>query len=618
MDRNAAIGFVLIALIFIAYIYLNTPSPEEEARMRKQRDSIAFVQRQQYLSDSIGAIQPDSSVIAPAGSIASKAAQQGIFTDTSIAGEAIHTIENELLKIMLSNKGGKVISVELKQYKTYDQQPLILFNPESTFFNYAFFSGTTQVGTNDLLFSTVGQSFSVSNSDSNTLIYRAYVSPESYIEQRYTLKGNSYLLGYQFNMVGMDQVIRNNNPDINLEWKTNLNHTEKDLEMEKNFSSVYFRYWEDDVDYIAEAGTGEMNAPGKLQWVSFKQHFFNATLITQQPFEQGIFSTQADVDNRYVKKLNAQLVLPFDNTKKLVSYPMQFYFGPNNYQDLKRLGDYDLEQIIPLGAGVFGAISSPINKFFIIPLFNFLDNYFTSFGLIILIMTVLLRIILFPLNYRSFLSAAKMRLLKPEIDELKEKYKEDQTRFGQEQLKLFRSAGVNPLGGCIPALLQLPILVAMYTFFPLSIELRQQALWWTQDLSTYDSIWNLGFTIPFYGNHVSLWTIIMTITSIMFAVYNNQLSGVTGQMKYMAYIFPVLLLGIFNNLPAALTYYYSLSNIVAFGQQFIIKNYIINEDAIHSKIQENKKKPLKKSKLQERLENMAKTQQLQQQSKKKK
>ena len=280
MDRNAAIGFVLIALIFIAYIYLNTPSPEEEARMRKQRDSIALVQRQQYLSDSIGAIQPDSSVIAPAGSIASKAAQQGIFTDTSIAGEAIHTIENELLKIMLSNKGGKVISVELKQYKTYDQQPLILFNPESTFFNYAFFSGTTQVGTNDLLFSTVGQSFSVSNSDSNTLIYRAYVSPESYIEQRYTLKGNSYLLGYQFNMVGMDQVIRNNNPDINLEWKTNLNHTEKDLEMEKNFSSVYFRYWEDDVDYIAEAGTGEMNAPGKLQWVSFKQHFFNATLIT--------------------------------------------------------------------------------------------------------------------------------------------------------------------------------------------------------------------------------------------------------------------------------------------------------------------------------------------------
>lgn len=312
-----------------------------------------------------------------------------------------------------------------------------------------------------------------------------------------------------------------------------------------------------------------------------------------------------------MKKMTAQLVLPFDNTKSKVSYPMQFYFGPNNYQDLKRLGDYDLEQIIPLGAGVFGFISSPINKFFIIPLFNFLNNYFLNYGLIILVMTVLLRILLFPLNYRSFLSAAKMRVLKPEIDELKEKYKDDQTRFGQEQLKLFRSAGVNPLGGCIPALLQLPILAAMYTFFPLSIELRQQSLWWTQDLSSYDSILNLGFNVPFYGDHVSLWTIIMTITSILFAIYNNQLSGVTGQMKYMAYIFPVMLLGIFNNLPAALTYYYSLSNVVAFAQQYVIKNYIIDEAAIHRKIQDNKKKPVKKSKLQERLENMAKAQQQQ-------
>lgn len=618
MDRNAAIGFVLIAIIFIAYIYLNTPSPEEEARMRKQRDSIALLQQQKNRADSIGVQQRDSSMIAPSGDNSARSPQQSIFNDTIAGGETIQTIENEVLKIMLSNKGGKVVSVELKQYKTYDQKPLTLFDPEGTFFNYAFFSGTTQIGTNDLLFATIGESFKVSNSDSNTLIFRASVSDQSYIEHRYTLKGNSYLLGYEFSMVGMDRIILNNNPDINLEWKANLTHTEKDLEMEKNFSSIYFRYWDDDVDNIAEQGTGDMNAPGKLQWVSFKQHFFNATLISKEPFSQGIFSTQSDVGSQYVKRMNAQLVLPFDKSKDKVVYPMQFYFGPNNYQELKRLGDYDLEQLIPLGAGVFGAISSPINKFFIIPLFNFLNNYFASWGLIILIMTVLLRIILFPLNYRSFLSAAKMRLLKPEIDELKEKYKEDQTRFGQEQLKLFRSAGVNPLGGCIPALLQLPILVAMYTFFPLSIELRQQSLWWTQDLSTYDSVLNLGFNIPFYGDHVSLWTIIMTITSILFAVYNNQLSGVTGQMKYMAYIFPVLLLGIFNNLPAALTYYYSLSNVVAFGQQFIIKNYIIDEDAIHSKIQENKKKPLKKSKLQERLENMAKAQQLQQQNKKKK
>ena len=290
---------------------------------------------------------------------------------------------------------------------------------------------------------------------------------------------------------------------------------------------------------------------------------------------------------------------------------MQFYFAPNNYQSLKRLGNYDLEKIIPLGVGIFGAISSPINKFFIIPLFNFLNRFFTNYGLIILIMTFLLRIILFPLSYRSFVSAAKMRVLKPEIDELKERYKDDQQKFGQEQLKLFRSAGVNPLGGCIPALLQFPILAAMYTFFPLSIELRQESFLWAKDLSTYDSIYNFGFSIPFYGNHISLFTIIMTVTSILFAIYNNQLSGVTGQMKYMAYIFPVMLLGIFNNLPAALTYYYSLTNIIAFGQQFIIKNYIIDEGAIHRRIQENKKKPVKKSRFQERLEEMTKAQQQQ-------
>ncbi|MGB3076977.1 MAG: membrane protein insertase YidC [Chitinophagales bacterium] len=608
MDRNAAIGFVLIALIFIAYIYINTPSQEETARLHRQQDSISLVQQQRHFADSVNAISPDSNAIVNKGDTTVKQTATGIFSDTSVTAEEIVNIENEVMKVKLSSKGGKVVSVELKKFKTYDQQPLILFDEKNTFFNYAFFSGTTQVGTDDVLFKTTGKSFAVAQNDSNTIVFRAYASSNRYIEQRYTLKGNSYLLNYQFNLVGMDSVISKNNPDINLEWNTNFSHTEKDVEMEKNYSSIYFRYWDDDVESISEHSTGDMNAPGKLQWVSFKQHFFNATLITQQPFAQGNFSTQSELGSDYVKKMSAQLVLPFDNNKKQVSYPMQFYFGPNNYQDLKRLGDYDLEQIIPLGAGLFGIISSPINKYFIIPLFNFLNNYVLNFGLIILIMTVLLRILLFPLNYRSFLSAAKMRVLKPEIDELKEKYKDDQAKFGQEQLKLFRSAGVNPLGGCVPALLQLPILAAMYTFFPLSIELRQQALWWTKDLSTYDSILNLGFSIPFYGDHVSLWTIIMTITSILFAIYNNQLSGVTGQMKYMAYIFPVMLLGVFNSLPAALTYYYSLSNIVAFGQQYIIKNYIIDEDAIHRKIQDNKKKPVKKSKLQERLENMAKAQ----------
>lgn len=608
MDRNGVIGFVLIALIVVAYFIYNAPTKEETERLKRQQDSVALAVKQQHLNDSLQVINGNSDTVTLKNNAAQRISQS-IFTDSTVKEESVVTIENEVMKVSLSNKGGQVVSVELKKYKTYDQRPLILFDEKNTNFNYAFFSGTNQISTSDVFFTTIGHPFTVTGTDSNTLTFRAYATPTRYIEQKYTLKGNSYMMGYQFNLVGMDSVIRSNNPFINLEWNTKLNHTESDLAQERNYSSVYFRYWDDDVDYISEHSTGQMSAAGKLQWVSFKQHFFSAALITSQPFDQGNFNSEIDVNSDLVKTMSAELVLPFDNTKQLVSYPMQFYFGPNNYQDLKRLGNYDLEKIIPLGVGIFGAISSPINKYFIIPLFNFLNNYFVNYGLIILIMTLLLRIILFPLTYRSFLSAAKMRVLKPEIDELKERYKDDQQKFGSEQLKLFRSAGVNPLGGCIPALLQLPILAAMYTFFPLSIELRQQPFLWAKDLSTYDSVFNFGFAIPFYGSHVSLFTIIMTATSILFAIYNNQLSGVTGQMKYMAYIFPVMLLGIFNNLPSALTYYYSLSNIVAFGQQFIIKNYIIDEASIHKKIQDNKKKPAKKSKFTERLEQMAKAQQ---------
>jgi len=405
----------------------------------------------------------------------------------------------------------------------------------------------------------------------------------------------------------MDSLIRANNSYINLVWDTKFTHTEHDLKNERNYSSAYMRYTNEDVDGISESSTGELRAAGKVQWVSCKTHFFNATLITSSvPFDQGTISSQFEESAAYVKQLRADMVLPYDN-KSEVRYPMQFYFGSNNYQDLKKM-HIELEKIIPLGAGLFGAISLPLNKFFFIPMFNWLDNYFASYGLIIVIMTIMLRIVLYPLTYRSFVSAAKMRVLRPEIDELRAKYGDDQARFGQEQMKLFRQAGVNPLGGCIPLLLQLPILAAMYTFFPQSIELRQEPLWWVKDLSTYDSVLNLSFNIPFYGSHVSLWTIIMTITSIAFAVYNNQLSGVQGQMKWMAYIMPVMLLGIFNSLPAALTYYYSVSNVAAFLQQWLIQNFVIDEDKIHRQIQENKKKPVKKSKWQQRFEDLQKQQ----------
>lgn len=605
MDRNTVIGFILIAALIITYTYLSMPSPAEIEKQRQYTDSVAMVQRG---GDSLQPVQPGPATSTqPAASDA--VVTQKVFSDSTVKDEAQFTIENELLKLTLSSRGGKIISVELKKYKTYDQKPLILFTPENTKFNYTFFAGNNQIETNDLLFKPESNSFAVAGTDSATFFFRAYSGPSGFIEQKYVMKGNSYMVGYSFSLIGMDSLIHTANSYVNLVWDTRFNPTEKDLSQERTYSSMYFRYWNDDVNSISEGSTGEMRMPGKVQWVSAKTHFFNSTLISKIPFDQGNISSQFDeTKTDYVKDLKAEVVLPFDSKAKDVIFPMQFYFGPNNWQDLKKL-DLELEHVIPIGAGIFGFISLPINKFFFIPLFNFFNNYFTNYGLIILLMTILLRIILFPLTYRSFISAAKMRVLKPEIDELKAKYADDQTKFGAEQMKLFRQAGVSPLGGCLPLLLQLPILAAMYTFFPQSIELRQQSFLWARDLSTYDSIYNFATTIPFYGNHVSLWTIIMTVTSIGFAVYNNQLSGVQGQMKWMAYIMPVMLLGIFNSMPAALTYYYSLTNVISFIQQWFIKNFVIDEEAIHRQIQENKKKPKKPSTWAKRLEDLQRAQQ---------
>lgn len=611
MDRNTVIGFVLIALIIIAYTYFNMPSKEQLERQKRVQDSIAIIEKKQSPGSGTDSLQHTLSIDTSKAIVATPEhkGMEKIFPDSSHKNEELFTIENELLKISLSSKGGKVASVELKKFKTYDQKPLVLFTPENTKFNYTFFAGNNQIETNDLLFKPEAASFSVAGNDSNTFVFRAYNGPSRYVEQRYVLRGNSYLVGYSFSMVGMDSLVRSANSYVNLVWDTKFNHTEKDLAQERTYSSMYFRYWNDDVESISEHSTGELRAPGKVQWVSCKTHFFNCALIAKNPFDQGNVSSQFDPNaTDYVKELKAELVLPYDSKKEQISFPMQFYFGPNSWLDLKKF-DIELEHVIPLSVGLFGFISLPLNKFFFIPLFNFLNNYFTNYGLIIFIMTLLLRILLFPLTYRSFVSAAKMRVLKPEIDELKAKYGDDQAKFGQEQMKLFRQGGVNPLGGCIPLLLQLPILAAMYTFFPQSIELRQESFLWAKDLSTYDSILDFGQAIPFYGNHVSLFTILMTVTSIGFAVYNNQLSGVQGQMKWMAYIMPVMLLGIFNSLPAGLTYYYTLSNIIAFAQQFIVQNYIIDEKAIHRKIQENKKKPQKKSSWAKRLEDLQRAQQ---------
>jgi YidC/Oxa1 family membrane protein insertase len=374
---------------------------------------------------------------------------------------------------------------------------------------------------------------------------------------------------------------------------------EKSAEAEKRTSTIYYRYTDDEPAFITETTDEKQNLKTAINWIAFKQQYFNTTIIADKFFDNGTIETKSDESGKYVRIMQTSLTVPYNHGEK-ESFGFKFYFGPNHYKTLAKF-DTQLERIIPMGWGIFRWV----NKYVVINVFHFLSQFISSFGLIILLLTLIIKTLLLPLVYRSYLSAAKMRALKPELDEIKAKIGDDMGKLQQENMKLYRKAGVNPLGGCVPVLLQLPILFALFQFFPSAFELRGQSFLWAEDLSTYDSILNLPFSIPGYGDHVSLFTILMTVSSIVYAVYNNQMTGVTGQMKWMSYIMPLIFMFVLNSYPAGLNYYYFLSNIVTIGQQLAIRRFV-NEDKLHAQIQENKKKPVKKSKFEQKLEDMAK------------
>lgn len=606
LDRNSIIGFVLIGILLVVFSIYNSPSEEEITARKRKADSIEQIKK----NEELAALKADSVTIESLTENSIHIA--GPDSITNQQPEKWYTLENEKLRVRISNRGAAVSDVMLKDYLTWDKKPLYLFNKEHNDFGYVMFAGSREIDTRQLTFSADKDSLMVNGDGSESITFTYTTSDNKKIEITYQLNGDSYLFDKKLKVTGQVNDLQR----IIQVWNCSLNNVEQVQENEINNASIYFRYAGDEVDHIGEGKSDEKSIPVAVDWISYKQQYFNSTIITKNGYESGSIKVKEEIKPGLLKPFNSELSLnykPYTNA----DFSFQLYFGPNSFYDLQKL-DIELEKIIPLGWGIFGWFSRPVNRWFIIPVFNFFNDYISNYGIIILIMTILLKILLFPLTQRSLLSAAKMRVLKPEIDELKAKYDDDQTRFGQEQLKLFQKAGVNPLGGCIPMLLQMPILIAMYSFFPVSIELRQQSFLWANDLSTYDSIYDLGFNIPFYGDHISLFTLLMTISSILFAIYNNQLTGVSGQMKYMAYIFPIMLLGIFNNLSSGLTYYYFLSNVISFGQQWVIQKFFIDEEAIHRQIQENKKKTPKKSGFLARLEEMQRQQQQLQQKNKKK
>lgn len=631
MDKKSIIGIVLIFAILVVFSIINQPSKEEIEAARLRRDSIAKVeaerelilkQQQEQTAEITSLTATDS--INPETQLAEKTNELGVFGNAAIGEEQFYTLENNLMKITFTNKGGRIYSVELKNYQTHDSLPLILFDGPETQFGLNFFAQNRSIQTNQLYFTPLNSrsqsivtgpevkfgsegkiKFNKENpGGKESFTFRLEVAPGSFMEYEYTLEYNSFLVDFNVNLQGMNQYIAGNQAYLNLNWTFDVPRQERKSQFgEDTYTNIMYKFFEDDVDNLSKTKSDEENLSTRLKWIGFKQLFFNSTIIANESFSNAqIKQTKFEDNPKYLANFTADISIAYEG-KPTENTGMQFYFGPNHYQTLKQY-NIDLENQVYLGY----VIVSWVNKYLIIPIFNFLRKYIDNFGLIILLLTIFIKTILFPFTYKSYLSQAKMRALKPEIDELSAKFGPDKMMEKQQAtMALYKKAGVNPMGGCLPMLLQFPILIAMFFFFPTSIELRQEGFLWATDLSTYDSILDLPFSIPFYGDHVSLFCLLMTITTIISTSMNQQAmsSQAMPGMKTMMYLMPVMFLFILNSYSAGLSYYYFLANLITIGQTYLIRLFI-DEDKIRLQLQANKKKPVQKSNFQKRLEEMAK------------
>ncbi len=638
MNRDSILGFILIAAILVVYSIWMTPSKEEMEERRRAADSIAFVRQQQRVLDSIrmaaeiAKLQDDFDQHARQDTIEEVELlhdyqqlrdQFGVFASSSVGDESTYTIENEVMILTIGSKGGYIKEVELKNYKTFDSLPLRIFDINSSLFDLSFFALNRNISTANFYFEPIyrnqkfeGNSLQTPSNDSLVFSMRLYADqadgtkdPERYIEYEYRLQADKYMMGFDIHLVGMDRILASNTNFLTIDWKADMLQQEKSVDR-FNGSTIFFRHLTDDVDELSQKESDEESVRTRLKWVSYKQRFFSASLIAGNYFDNAELrtSTNQSPDNpRYLKSMHASLELPFSFSSEQ-TIPMSFYFGPLSFSEL-RAYKLDLERQIPLGWGFF--LLGWINIYIVIPVFNFLGSYGWNYGIVILVLTILLKILLFPIAYKTYLSSAKMRVLKPEVDEISSKYpkKEDAMKKQQAVMQLYKRAGANPMSGCIPMLLQMPILIALFRFFPSSIELRQQSFLWAEDLSSYDSIMDLPFNIPFYGDHVSLFTLLMSISTIIYTHLNMSMTGSQGTqmpgMKTMMYLMPIMFLGLFNGYASGLSYYYFLANVITFVQMYIFR-LSIDEDKLRSKIEANKKKPIKKSGFQKRLEEAAK------------
>ncbi len=614
-DKNTLIGIVLIVLIFVGFSAYNS---QQEAKWKKEHPEAVNKTAKYPVGDSAtknNIVDSTKTAVTNTSTdsvtAAANVASLGSFANFSNGTEQLFTVENENCIYTFSDKGGVLKKVELKEYKTFTKKPLILFEDNGNDFNFSFISNDSKstIETEKLYFKTNAVTQKISGDQKADISFVVDLGNGKTYEHKYTLNGKGYAVDFVINANNFASVIPSNVP-ITLNWQQHLPSQEGGIDDERYNASVYFYNDKKEDDDITNDKSKTIESP--LQWVSYKQKFFNTSLIASK----GFFNTGAKIEvvtpkesKVVVKTFTTKLQIPFNNTNTF-SFPMKLYMGPNKFTELKKM-DVQLTSIVPLG----WSILSLINKFFIIPIFHFLSKFISNYGIIILILAIIIKLVTFPFTYKSTMSMAKMKVLKPELDELKKKYP-DQATFGQKQMELYSQTGVSPFGGCLPMLLQMPILIAMYRFFPASIELRQQPFLWATDLSSFDAIIKWTTDIPLIGNHISLFTILMAISSIAVTKLTQQSQPSTGdndmmaqQMKIMQYVMPVMLMFMFNKQPAALSYYYLLFNVLTIAQNWIMQKFFVDEDKIHLQIQENRKKPKKQSAFQEKMQDMLKQQQ---------
>jgi len=641
MDRNTITGLILIFAIFIGFsIYNNSRINKayedsvktaesnfkngdlENARTGylnalrfKPNDTIAMARITKInlllgVKDTIQ--KPDTSVAqqkteesAPYTDVQTKG-QYGIFAGSAEGKNEFITLENNKLALKISLKGGRVYSARLKDYVTHDSLPLVLFSGDSTVFGFNFFTSDNKpVQTNELYFTPVTDSREyVVTTQPVSLTLRLMATPDKYLEYTYTLAPDRYMVDFKVSFKSMEDIIASNQNSITLDWKMYVPQQEKGRQNEENYTTLRYKYYQDDVDGFRQGSSKDeekAEVTTKLSWVAFKDQFFSSVLITDNFFLNGLMTSKRTITSeKYLKHFTAEMGVPYNPAMAEV-INLKMYYGPNHYNTLRKEG-LQLEHLVFLGRNIIRWI----NQYCIIPIFNWLEKYIGNYGIIILILTIIIKIALFPLTFKSYQSQAKMQVLKPLVDELGKKFprKEDAMKKQQATMDLYKRAGVNPMGGCLPMLLQMPILFAMFRFFPTSIELRQEHFLWATDLSTYDSILNLPFKIPMYGSHVSLFTLLMTASTILATKMSGTSTPDQPGMKTMMYMMPVMFMVLLNNFSSGLTYYYFLANVLTIMQNYISKQFI-DSNAVLAKLEENKKKPVKKSKWQIRLEEAA-------------